>query len=50
MCSSSSRRRRLRPNNSFNPRPATAGAVSRAGANGTIVVVPAYSTCLHGRG
>ena len=41
---------RARPNNSFNPRPATAGAVSRAGASGDIVAVPAYSTCLRGRG
>ena len=41
---------RLTPNPSFNPRPATAGAVSRAGASSTIVAVPAYSTCLHGRG
>ena len=39
-----------RPNHSFNPRPATAGAVSRAGASSTIVAVPAYSTCLRGRG
>jgi len=38
------------PNHSLNPRPATAGAVSRAGATSKIVAVPAYSTCLRGRG
>jgi hypothetical protein len=38
------------PNPSLNPRPAPAGAVSRAGATVSIVAVPAYSTCLHGRG
>lgn len=39
-----------RPNPSFNLRPATAGAVSRDGARVSIVAVPAYSTCLRGRG
>ena len=38
------------PNNSLNPRLATAGTVSRAGASTTIVAVPAYSTCLRSRG
>ena len=41
---------RVTPNHSFNPRPATAGVVSRAGASSTIVAVPAYATCLRGRG
>jgi len=40
----------MRPNNSLNPRPATAATVSRAGATGTIVAVPAYGACLRGRG
>ena len=40
----------VKPNHSLNPRPATAGAVSRADAKGTIVAVPAYGTCLRGRG
>ena len=38
------------PHNSLNPRLATAGTVSRAGATTTIVAVPAYSTCLRSRG
>ena len=38
------------PNHSFNPRPATAGSVSRACASRTIVAVPAYAACLRGRG
>ena len=50
MCSSSSRRRRLRPNNSLNPRPATAGVVSPARASRSIIAVRAYATCLRGRG
>ena len=38
------------PNNSLNPRLATAGTVSRAGASRTIVAVPAYSARLRSRG
>ena len=38
------------PNNSLNPRLATAGTVSRAGASTTIVAVPAYSARLRSRG
>ena len=38
------------PNPSLNPRLATAGTVSRAGATRTIVAVPAYSARLRSRG
>jgi len=38
------------PNHSLNPRLATAGTVSRAGATRTIVAVPAYSARLRSRG
>ena len=48
--SSGSRRCAVWPNPSLNPRPATAGAVSRASASRTIVAYRAYSTRLRGRG
>ena len=41
---------RARPNHSFNPRLATAGAVSLVRASSTIVAYQAYSTRLRSRG